>query len=509
MNQRPDTFECRSFRVHRAAEAVFVAVVMGFLLSFPVRIFLRGNVTQTVTLDGENRKATAFPDLQTLPAKQMGSGIETWYNDAMPSRAWLIKRARKGHLNNLRSPFGVYVPGRHGQWFRTGAEWPELEDYLGTFRLSGEALDRWVDLFAGRQAWAEAMGCTFVTVISPPKVQMMPDAPFSWLSRHRGESLFTQLESRLSELGETGNILSARNALRNPNGGEPLFLTNYDIHPDAEGLYRMYEAIAAKIPECGVEPWFDNDPPSEVASGRAPGCWTDGHRLRVSAPGSRPFKSPLLSIAPTATTAPNQRSVSVLRGDGPGLHIVLAHTSYLRNTLSSWENWREPVVFPFDARTHRVDSLLWKFLGDGDLDFITSESVPDAIVQEINEWHLSGIPVGHSAAKRNAASFFRAVPLPKDGKVRPESEVCVRVILSDVEAGGLKGVPPGGKCPCATATLLLGGERVASMPVNPGFRRPVFFPPVSYGNGDFAVEVSDGRATSGPLVIRVTQAGEM
>ena len=504
MNRRPDTYECRSSRARRAAEAVFVVVVLGFLLSFPVRTFLRGNVTQTVTLDGENRTAAAFPNLRLLPANQYGRGIETWYNDAMPSRAWLIKRARKGHLNNLLSPFGIYVPGRHGQWFRTGAEWPELEDYLGTFRLSGEALDKWADLFVGRQAWAEAMGCTFVTVISPPKVQMMPDAPFSWLSRHRGASLFAQLESRLSELGETGIILSARNALRNPNGGEPLFLPNYDIHPDAEGLYRMYEAIAAQIPGCGVEPWFGAKPSSEVASGRAPGCWTDGRRLRVSAPGSRPFKAPLLFIAPTATTAPNQKSVSVLRGDGPGLHIVLAHTSSLRNTLSSWENWGEPVLFPFDARTHRVDSLLWKFLGDGDLDFITSESVPDAIVQEINEWHLSGIPVGHSAAKRNAAAFGRAASLPEGGTVPPEAEVCIRVVLSDVEAGGQKGVPAGGKCPCATATLLRDGERVASMRVNPGFRRPVFFPPVRYGSGRFCVEVSDGSATrTGPAVIRV------
>ena len=503
MDFRDDTSASRPSRARCAAEAVFAVVVVGFLLSFPIRTLLHGHVTQTVTLDGENRTATPFPALRTLPADKWGDRIEAWYGDAMPSRKWLVKRARDIHLKTLASPFGVYVPGRHGQWFRTGMEWPELEDYLGTFRLSEDELDRWVDLFAGRKVWAEAMGCSFITVISPPKVQTMPDAPFPWLARHRGKSLFAQLEARLAERNETDAILSMREPLSGPAGGRPLFLRKADHHPDAEGLYRMYEAVARTIPGCGVESWFGSAPPPEVASGHAPGCWTDGRRLCVSAPGSRPFKSPLLAIAPSATAAPNQRSASVLRGDGPGLHIVFAHTSYMRYTLSSWDAGNEPVLFPFDARTHRVDSLLWKFLSDGDLDFITNDSVPDAIVQEINEWHLSQRPTGQYAAQRNAAAFGRAAPLPEGGAIPPDADVCIRVILSDVDVGGLKAVPVGRKCPYATATLLRGGEPVASMPVNPGFRRPVFFPPVPYGNGDFGVEISNGSALLSPLAIRL------
>jgi hypothetical protein len=491
-------------RGRRAAEAVFAAVVLGYLLSFPVRAAFRWRVAETVTLDGENRAATPFPDLAALSAKEWGKGVEAWYNDAMPSRKWLLKRARSWHLKKLFSPFGVYVPGRGGQWFRTGKEWPELEDYLGAFRLSGEALDRWADLFAGRKAWAEAMGCTFVSVVSPEKVQTMPSATLPWLARHRGKCLFEQLESRLEELGEAANVLSVRDALLGPGDGRPLFLKGADHHPDAEGLYRIYEAIAGAVPGCGVVPWFGGEPPQEVAAGRAPGCWSDGERLRVSSPGAETHRPDILALAPESSPAPNQRSASVRR-DGGGLHIVLAHTSYLRYTLASWNLADLPVRFPFDEKAGRVDSLLWKFLGDGDLDRLTNDSVPDAIVQEINEWHLSQFPAGYSEAKRNAAAFWRAEPVAEGGNVPEGAEVCVRAILADVEAGGFRGVPLNGKCPCATATLLRDGQAVASVGVNPGFRRPVFFPPVS-GGGVFSVEMGDGHGTVESVSVRIRNA---
>lgn len=501
MDKRNDNSGTVSIRAKRAAEAVFAALVLGFMLSFPVRAAFQGRVEGAVELDGENRVATPFPDLAATPAKEWGKGIEAWYGDAMPSRKWLLKRARSWHLKTLRSPFGLFVPGRGGQWFRTGKEWPELEDYLGAFRLPEEALDRWADLFAGRRAWAEAMGCTFVSVVSPEKVQAMPGAPFPWIARHRGTCLFEQLEARLEELGETANVLSMRDALCGGAGGQPLFLKRDDHHPDAEGLYRMYEAIAAAIPGCGVTPWYGDNPPPDVAAGRAPGCWTDGLHLRVSSPGTETFRPDILVLAQESTSAPNQRAASVRR-DGGELHVVLAHTSYLRHTFSSWTDADEPVRFPFDDGTARVDSLLWKFLGDGDLDRLTNDSVPDAIVQEMNEWHLSQFPAGYSAAKRSAAAFARAQPLPDGMPVPRDAGVCVRAILSDVEADGVHAVPLEGNGPCAVATLLRDGEPVATVRVNPGFRRPVFFPPVS-GGGDFSVEISNGTATLESLALRI------
>lgn len=490
-----------TLRGRRASEALFSALLLGFLLSFPVRTAFRGRVAETATLDGENRAATPFPDLAALPAEEWGRGIEAWYGDAMPSRNHFLKRARRWHLGLLLSPFGTCVPGRGGRIFRTGREWPEIEDYLGSFRLSAAELDRWADLFAGRRAWAEAMGCTFVSAISPEKVQTMPGAPFPWLARHRGECLFDRLEARLAERGETANVLSLRDALHAPSGGRPLFLADEeDHHPDAEGLYRMYAAIASAIPGCGVVPWYGGTPPPDTAAGRAPGCWTDGKRLRVSSPGAETFRPDILALAPEASPLPNQRGASVRR-EGGGLHVVLAHTSYLRYTFASWDDPVEAVRFPFDASVVRVDSLPWKFLGDGDLDRLSNDAVPDAIVQEINEWHLSQFPTGYTAAKRNAAAFARAEP-PEEGKpVPPGAEVCVRAILSDVEAGGFRGVPLEGKCPCATATLLRDGIPVASEPVNPGFRRPVFFPPVA-GGDTFTVEIGGGTATVESIVLR-------
>ena len=489
-------------RARRAAEAVFAAVLLGFLLSFPIRIALRGDVGQTVTLDGENRAATPFPDLRATPAKGWGRAVEAWYDDAMPARRWLIRRSRAINLKTLRSPFGTYTPGRGGHWFRTGKEWPELEDYLGAFQLTEDQLDRWADLFAGRRAWAEAMGCTFVTVLSPPKVQTMPDKPFPWIMRHRGACLFDQLEAHLARRGETNAVLSLRTALHNPADGRPLFLQKADHHPDPEGLWRIYEAIAAAIPGCGVAPWFGASPPPAVSAGRKSGCWTDGHRLRISAPGAAPCDSPFLALAPVSTPIPNQRSAAVRRKGGAGLHVVIAHTSYLRYTLSSWDNVGDPVCFPFDESVGRVDSLLWKFLGEADLDFLTSESIPDAIVQEINEWHLSGSAVGWCGAMRNAAAFARASRISNDPPSTPDAAVCVRAILTDVVVGGLRAMPLRKDAPRATATLYDGDVPLASMPVRPGIRRPVFFPPVPFGGGAFHVELADGSAQLESLEVR-------
>lgn len=496
----------RPTRARRAAETVFAALVVGFLLSFPLRTVLRGRVAETITLDGENRDAAPFPDLRETPPEKWGAGIEAWYGDAMPGRRWFVKRARSAHLKRLRSPFGVFVPGRGGQWFRTGKDWPELEDYLGAFRLSEGQLDRWADLFAGRRAWAEAMGCTFVSVLSPPKVQMFPDAPMPWISRHRGECLFDQLRAHLERLGETNTVLSLRDALRPPPGERPRFHLGADHHPNAEGIYRMFEAIAAAIPGCGVEPWFGTEPPPAVAAFREPGCWTDGTVLHVSAPGSRPAASPLRDLSPT--DASRRQTAAMVRGDGTGLRVMMAHTSFLRYNFPFWEDPSQHLVLPFDARTGRIDSLLWKMLGEADLDYITAESVPDAIVQEINEWHLSLFPVGYGGAIRNAAAFARAAEIPSGAAPAPDAEVCVRAVLSGVEAGGQRAMQLRRTGPKASAVLLRDGEPVESVPVRPGVRRPVFFSPVPFGDGDFRVVVRDGSADVGPLAVRLVRPRE-
>ena len=501
-----DPATTRPIRARRAAETVFAALVVGFLLSFPVRTLLRGRVAETITLDGENREAAPFPDLRTTSAKDWGRGIEAWYGDAMPMRRSLVKRARAINLKVLGSPFGAFVPGKGGQWFRTGKEWPELEDYLGLNRLSDAQLERWAALFAGRRAWAEAMGCTFVSAISPTKAQMMPDSIPGRLAKRRGTSLFDQVSGRLATLGESGNVLSFRPVLRSSADGKPLFLRKADHHPNPEGLYRMYEAVAAAIPGCGVVPWFGEAPPPDVAAGREPGCWTDATLLLVSAPGTHSAPSPFLDLAPS--DASRRQTSATVRGDGTGLRVVMAHTSFLRYNFPFWDDPSKPVLFPFDGRTGRVDSLLWKFLGQADLDYITSESVPDAIVQEINEWHLGLYPAGWCEAMENAAAFARAVEIPDGSAPAPGDRVCVRAILADVEAGGLRAMPPRRDGPKAEVELRRDGEPVETLAVNPGVRRPVFFRPVPFESGRFEVVVRDGSADVGPLAVRLVRPRE-
>lgn len=500
---RPDPATNRPSPARRAAEAVFVAAVLGFLFSFPVRTLLRGRVERTTTLDGENRAAAPFPDLRSTPAREWGRGIEAWYDDAMPGRKRLLGKARKMHLKWLRSPFGMFVPGTGRHWFDKGEQWPEMEDYLGAFRLSGQALERWADLFMGRRAWAEAMGCTALFALSPPKVQVASSEVPWILSRHRGTCLFDQLSRFLEDAGESANVVSLRGALVSPEDGSPLFFEKGDHHPNGEGLYRMYSEIARHVPGCGTVPWYGATPPEEVAAGKAPGAWSEGGFLHVSAPGSATGRSDALALAPR-TLGGNQHSVSETRG-GPGsLHVVFAHSSYFRYSFDSWWNPSLPVAFPFDDSVARTDALLWKQLTPSDLDYLVSDSIPAAIVQEINEWQLSFSPAvfGWSEDVSHAAAFGRAEPLPGNAEPARDDVVCVRAILADVEAGGLRSMPLSKKGPRATVTLFRDGEPVASGRVNPGVRRPVFFPPVPCGGGNFRVEVSGGSARLESLVVR-------
>lgn len=493
----------RPSRARRAAEAVFAAAVVGFLLSFPVRTVLRGRVGKTTTLEGENRTATPFPDLRSTPAKEWGRGIEAWYDDAMPGRKWLLGKARKIHVEWLRSPFGIFVPGSGKHWFDQGEQWPEMEDYLGAFQLSGQTLERWADLFMGRRTWAEAMGCTALFAVSPPKVQVASSEVPWILSRHRGTGLFGQLTRFLENAGESANVFSLRAALVSPEDGRPLFFGKGDHHPDGEGLYRMYSEVAGHIPGCGTVPWHGDSPPEEVAAGNVPGAWCEGGLLHVSVPGSATDRPDVLALAPV-TRGGNKHSVSEKR-DGPGsLHVVFAHSSYFGSAFAWWRNPSLPVSFPFDGSVVRTDSLLWKNLTQSDLDYIVSDSVPSAIVQEINEWQLSFSPTvfGWNEEVSRAAAFGRAEPLSGNAEPGPDDVVCVRAILADVEAGGLRSMPLSKKRPKATATLFRDGEPVASSRVNPGVRRPVFFPPLPCGGGDFRIEVSGGSARLESLDVR-------
>lgn len=500
---RPDTATNRPSRARRAAEAVFVAVVLGYLFSFPVRTILRGRVEQTMTLDGENRAATPFPDLGSTPVKEWGNSVEAWYDDAMPGRKWLLGKTRKIHVKWLRSPFGMFVPGSGRHWFDQGEQWPEMEDYLGAFQLSGQTLEQWADLFMGRRAWAEAMGCTVLFAVSPPKVQVASSEVPWILSRHRGTGLFDQLLRFLESAGESANVLSLRSALVSPEDGSPLFFEKGDHHPNGEGLYRMYSEIARRIPGCGMVAWHGDSPPEEVVAGKAPGAWSENGFLHVSAPGSTTDRSDVLALAPR-TLGGNQHSISETR-IGPGsLHVVFAHSSYFRYSFDSWWNPSIPVSFPFDDSVVRTDALLWKQLTPSDLDYMVSDSIPAAIVQEINEWQLSFSPTvfGWSEEVSHAAAFGRAEPLSGSAAPGPDDVVCVRAILADVEAGGLRSMPLSKKRPRATVTLFRDGESVASERVNPGIRRPVFFPPVPCGGGDFRIEVSGGSARLESLDVR-------
>ena len=470
----------------------------------------------------ENRHPRLWPSLRknspryTKP-RDLGRALEAWYSDSFAWRTELLDAWREFSFEVLKTPDGRDVPGR-GHWtFRRGGDWPELEDWLGAVKLSADDLLAWRDLFEGRREWAAAVGAKYLTMPAPVKAQACFSEMYPALRAHRGRCVRLQIQDALRDSPARDDVIFADDELVDARErlGRPVFFDS-DHHPSAYGLWLLYRALGRRLAQlfpgrvsAEPMPWYD-EPPEEVLSGRAPGCWAErpgdqtdtplGIRMKVSSPGERQ----LLDAFPRGSK-PWPYSNAATAREGGGVSLVMAHDSYMRFSLSSWREPEGSLRFPFPEGVGSVWGHIFQRFSIGFLQRQISDlnAVPDVFVEQFPECRLDrNVSRYLDGITRSAAAFARAKPNPEGAADTPPqagARIVARVVFEELRAA--KG--DGGAGPF-NAVLKAGGRELGRLPLCTGPRQALFFGPLvvpeDVAGEPLAVELPAGISSKSAVV---------
>lgn len=460
---------------------------------------------------GEQRNPAPRPSVlksspQRVAWSELGQGFEAWYNDAFPWRSEVLRLHRRFSFEHLKTPIGREVPG-YGNWiFLRGDGWGELDDYLGAFELTDGELADWVALFEGRREWARAIGSVFLTLPAPVKCQVCWRKMYPALRSHRGRNVAMQVRDALEGSPARDDVLFANDDFTSAlaTGREVFF--DSDHHPCAYGQWLLYDRLNRRLAELfpgrvdAHLPWYDN-PPQAVRDGLEPGCWPSGEgdqsdtskeiRLEVSFPGEvRDYDG-----VPQGPQ-PYPYSHVATRRQGGGISILFAHDSYMRFTLSSWKRGADDSVrLPFSKGVGNVRAFIFYRFSPGSLESLTTESIPDVIIEQFPECRLDGSAHRYCKYNIRAAAVFARAAEPDAGRpLRKGDRIAARAVLEDVRSVG-NGT--------SAAVLTCGGKELRRRTVSAGVRRAVFFDEVDVPEGDLALTLESCTAATTNLSWRL------
>lgn len=454
----------------------------------------------------ENRPFYRRPDFRSTPVREWGAAMDRWYNDNFAWRSRILQFYRYVHIYWLRTSIGrTEVPGRDGWVFRKGGDWAELEDYLGAFELTPEEIGRWVELFEGRQQWAEAHGVHYLEVITPVKAQIHPEKLFPMIARHRGQGVREQVQAALAGSPARDHVLFITDLIARVTRTQTVFYAS-DHHLNGYGTYLLFqainEALAARLGPMTMPPFYPEPRPA-VAGGAEAGCFQKGRpgyeKLFVSVPGMRNDAS-----SPAVKRGGKYPYVNVvLTQPGARRTLVLAHDSFLRYPLSSW-NQGDPLLLPVADGFDRILSILFKRLKTRELDHLVSVEQPAVIVEQFPEIKLNQEVVGLDDTMRQAAAFGRARPWREPDPPPAGTPLQVRVILEQVTdpSGTWTDMRNGRGVPEITVELVQDGRVLASLITYPGPRRALFFPSFPAPGAPLEVRLRGGHGRVAGVELR-------
>lgn len=507
----------RSLRRTRKASRVIVVlsalcILVGLFL--PFFIFFSNRYTghpkyKPFSTSMERRHKNPPPDLHELPVDQWGQGIELWYNDRFPFRLQAVRTYRDFHLKVLKTHVGREVPGLDGWVFRHGGDWAELDDYLGGFELTDEEKENWLTLFEGRRQWAAAHGIVYLQLITSVKAQIQCEKLPPAIRRRQGVGVGRQIREALEGTPLEKHVIFVNDVLRaEVERGNDVFFP-VDHHPNGTGEYLIYdklnERIRAFFPEVGALRLGKG-------SGSLPECWiTEDDHLAVRYPGETNVFDSVLSADRSKRRYPYKSIVSDRPGDG--LYLLMMNDSFMRFTLSSWNEAEGSVRFPFGDGIDRVTSFIFFRATTGFMDSVISDRVPDIMIEQFPECRLNMNIIGFDSVMRRAAAFGRGREIEaREVAALREGSLSVCAVLKNVTtADGRRSLIGGPSMKPIPVELLLGDRVLATAGVYPGVKRAVFFAPIdakklSPATGAFSVRLKDGGFASAEIRFSVTEA---
>lgn len=499
-------------RSHYFLNLTFILLWMALLfasLAFKISAKALGWPNFDIFVISENREHERKPAFRELPVKEWGAAVDAWYNDNFAWRSRLIQFYRFAHFNWLKTSVAREVPGLDGWVFRRGGDWAELDDYLGGFELTEQELADWVLMFEGRKQWAEAHGTRYLQLITSVKAQTHPEKIFPMIRRHRGVGVGAQVRQALAASSARDHVVFVNEPLAAAiESGREVFYP-VDHHVNAYGIYLLYRELVDRMrqnwfPEITMPPFYD-DPPQAVLAGEEAGCFVKNNKLKVITPGATNVEHRLLEE--WGSTHRRYPMVHIaLQQPGEHRSIVMGHDSFMRFSLTSW-NERDPptlVTLPFGDGFDHIFSFIFTRFSTHRLNLLLAGDVPDVIIEQFPECRLNMNINGYDAVMRNAALFGRAKAIAPEAPPAAEQPVRILVTLDQVtdEAGERIPVPSLAKPP-VKVVLLRDDVPVAETAVYHGVRRAVFFDPVEYGSGVFSVRLENGRCERVQLELRV------
>ena len=438
----------------------------------------------------ENREPERFPDLRKLPPEKWGAGVEAWYNDNFAWRARLIQFYRHVHFAWLKTAVAQEVPGRRGWVFRCGGNWAELEDYLGAFELGEEELRRWLVLFEGRTAWAEAHGTVWLYAITPVKAQIHPEMVFPMIAAHRGPCVREQVRAALAGSPAENHVLFLSDVIAAATREKPVFYKD-DHHVNGYGTWLIYDAVVRRLRDFlpglpGVPPLVGTPPPEAVERCEAPGCFVVDERLCVRMPGMHETKSPLFGLFRLGGRRP---VVSVaVEQEGERRTVVMGNDSFMRFSLAGWHFEKDRLCLPFGAGFDRMVSLLFMRFSTERLEQVVEAESPACIIEQFPEVKLTAETVGYDETMERAAAWLHGTAAEGTGRVQ---------VLAT-----FRGVEADGDGPVRVVLRDAAGNALAEETVPPGRIRAVFFGEAGIPAGGASLDVLGGRAESAELQFR-------
>ncbi len=455
----------------------------------------------------ENRERTAFPDFATLPLKQWGGAVDTWYNDNFAYRTDFVNIFRGVLFYNLKTPIGREVPGLNGWIYRKGDSWAELDDYVGAYELTTNELEKICRVFEGRTAYGWAVGTEIIHMPTPPKAQGRPEfIPYA-IRAHRGINTAKQLQNYLKDSGSFAitNVIFLHSELDKAvaDGRETFF--DVDHHMNDYATYLMYDKInrfiTTRWPEsAGESPkYYGENPPKEVTDGTLSGCWKDDIRLGVSRPGDIQDNEKLFSFGKRFPYC----NVHTYNGKHDGISVVMTHDSYMRFTLASWRQKQGDVRFPFCEGVNEVYSYIFGHLSDDFVDSVTTNDIPEIILEQFADFRMKDRISSLTLRTENAALYQRGSHFyngDKDVFSLPEALsgdfVRLRFVFDELTPTNILAE----SYPTVSVLLKKNDEVIDSAKIMKGLIRPFFSNPVKAADIDpedkFSVIAEDGSFSS-------------
>ena len=194
----------------------------------------------------ENRILAGKPEFNKVSFSKLPLEYENYLNDNLPFRPYFTANYMRIWEMGFSSFVSENIKGKDNQYFTNSKDGPTIDRYLGLNKFSLPQLYMFRTTIAGRQAFWQAYGASYLFMLLPDKTTLYPEYLPDWIKNNK-DNWFDQLGSILENTGiHYLDINEELGKLKNPEA--PFCDKIYDVyHWNGNALDAMYKLISKKF----------------------------------------------------------------------------------------------------------------------------------------------------------------------------------------------------------------------------------------------------------------------